>query len=126
MIEEVNQIIVIIMLLKDALFGVLGGFISYLFDYSKANRNKEEFVFRFSSLYINMALGGFIGYAIGNLLELDVFGRNALICFSGFSAYSILLIAESRFANWLFERITGATRKDYYDKRDDTNSIPKH
>lgn len=126
MIEEVNQIIVIIMLLKDALFGVLGGFISYLFDYSKANRNNEEFVFRFSSLYINMALGGFIGYVIGNLLELDVFGRNTLICFSGFSAYSILLIAESRFANWLFDRITGVNRKDYCDKRDDTNSIPKH
>ena len=124
MTEEVNQIIVIIMLLKDALFGVLGGFIPYLFDYSKASRNHEDFVFRFSSLEINMALGGFIGYAIGNLLELDVFGRNALICFSGFSAYSILLIAESRFANWIFDRITGVNRKDSCDKRNDKNTIP--
>lgn len=106
--NQFNYYWVALLMFKDVLLGLIGGLISYLFDYSKAKRNgNEAFIFRTSSMVINMALGAFVGYIVGTLLPADTAGRDAIIALSGVTSYNILLIAESKFAVWLFERISG-------------------
>ena len=106
--NDFNYFWVIILMFKDIFLGLVGGLISYLFDYSKAKRNgNEEFIFRVSGMIINMSLGAFVGYVIGTLLPIETTGRDAIIALSGVTSYNILLLAESRFAVWIFERVTG-------------------
>jgi len=91
---------------RDLLLGLSGGAVSYIFDYSKAKRSGDiEFKFRLSSLFVNMTLGAFVGYSMGNLLENDMHGRDALVAFSGVAAFNILLIAESRLAGIIFDLV---------------------
>jgi len=93
--------------LKDILLGMSGGMIAYLFDYSKARREgNKDFTFLFSSMFINMALGAFVSYIIGSVLPSDIGYRDALIGFSGVTAYNILLVAESKFATFIINKIT--------------------
>ena len=117
--NEFNYFWVIILMFKDVFLGLVGGLISYLFDYSKAKRNgNEEFIFRVSGMVINMALGAFVGYVIGTLLPIETTGRDAIIALSGVTSYNILLLAESRFAVWIFERVTGKGTSDNKGSRD--------
>jgi outer membrane receptor for monomeric catechols len=89
---------------KDVILGACGGVVSYLFDYRKANKNgNTTFVFKFSYLLVNMVLGMFVSYSVGMFVPIDVLGRDAYIGLAGFSAFSILVIAESRAAIYLFE-----------------------
>ena len=122
--NDFNYFWVIILMFKDIFLGLVGGLISYLFDYSKAKRNgNEEFIFRVSGMVINMALGAFVGYVIGTLLPIETTGRDAIIALSGVTSYNILLLAESRFAVWIFERVTGKGtlgNKGSRDGMDDT------
>ncbi len=93
---------------KDIALGMAGGVVAYLFDYSRAKRAKdEEFSFMFSSMFINMTMGAFVAYTVGSMLDSSTIGRDAIIGFSGVSAYNILLLAESKFATWIIEKITG-------------------
>ena len=92
--NEFNYFWVIILMFKDVFLGLVGGLISYLFDYSKAKRNgNEEFIFRVSGMVINMSLGAFVGYVIGTLLPIETTGRDAIIALSGVTSYNILLLA---------------------------------
>ena len=117
--NEFNYFWVIILMFKDIFLGLVGGLISYLFDYSKAKRNgNEEFIFRISGMVINMSLGAFVGYVIGTLLPIETTGRDAIIALSGVTSYNILLLAESRFAVWIFERVTGKGTSDNKGSRD--------
>ena len=117
--NEFNYFWVIILMFKDIFLGLVGGLISYLFDYSKAKRNgNEEFIFRVSGMVINMSLGAFVGYVIGTLLPIETVGRDAIIALSGVTSYNILLLAESRFAVWIFERVTGKGTSDNKGSRD--------
>ena len=117
--NDFNYFWVIILMFKDIFLGLVGGLISYLFDYSKAKRNgNEEFIFRVSGMVINMALGAFVGYVIGTLLPIETTGRDAIIALSGVTSYNILLLAESRFAVWIFERVTGKGTSDNKGSRD--------
>ena len=117
--NEFNYFWVIILMFKDIFLGLVGGLISYLFDYSKAKKNgNEEFIFRVSGMVINMALGAFVGYVIGTLLPIETTGRDAIIALSGVTSYNILLLAESRFAVWIFERVTGKGTSDNKGSRD--------
>ena len=117
--NDFNYFWVIILMFKDIFLGLVGGLISYLFDYSKAKRNgNEEFIFRVSGMIINMALGAFVGYVIGTLLPIETTGRDAIIALSGVTSYNILLLAESRFAVWIFERVTGKGTSDNKGSRD--------
>jgi len=103
-----ESIVVTIVGLKDIVLGLAGGMVAYLFDYSRASREGDtQFVFRFSSMIINMLLGAFVAYTVGTLLPTDISYRDAVIGFSGVTAYNILLIAESRFANWVIDKIMG-------------------
>lgn len=101
---------------KDVMLGACGGIVAYLFDYSKASRDGDAtFVFKFSALMINMVLGMFVAYSVGTFIPLDVIGRDAYIGGSGVFAYSILLVAESKAAIYLFEmadRIVGKSKKE--------------
>ena len=117
--NDFNYFWVIILMFKDIFLGLVGGLISYLFDYSKAKRNgNEEFIFRVSGMVINMALGAFVGYVIGTLLPIESTGRDAIIALSGVTSYNILLLAESRFAVWIFERVTGKGTSDNKGSKD--------
>ena len=117
--NDFNYFWVIILMFKDIFLGLVGGLISYLFDYSKAKRNgNEEFIFRVSGMVINMSLGAFVGYVIGTLLPIETTGRDAIIALSGVTSYNILLLAESRFAVWIFERVTGKGTSDNKGSRD--------
>jgi hypothetical protein len=107
--NNTNYFIALIILFKDVFLGVIGGAISYLFDFSKARRNGTTFAFQLSSMFINMALGGFVAYLIGTILESDMQFRDAIIGISGVTSYQILLLAESKFAIWIFNKITGET-----------------
>ena len=122
--NDFNYFWVIILMFKDIFLGLVGGLISYLFDYSKAKRNgNEEFIFRVSGMVINMALGAFVGYVIGTLLPIETTGRDAIIALSGVTSYNILLLAESRFAVWIFEKVTSkgtSGNKGSKDGMDDT------
>lgn len=94
--------------LKDVLLGMAGGLVAYLFDYSRARRNGDkDFVFMFSSMFINIILGAFVAYVVGTLIPTDVVYRDAMIGFSGVTAFQIILLAESRFASWIIDKITG-------------------
>lgn len=98
--------------IKDIMLGTVGGFIAYLFDYSKARRAKDtSFVFRFSSMLINMALGGFVAYCVGAYLPIDVEGRNAIIALSGVFGFNILLLAESNIASGILGKATNIFKK---------------
>ena len=117
--NDFNYFWVIILMFKDVFLGLVGGLISYLFDYSKAKKNgNEEFIFRVSGMIINMSLGAFVGYVIGTLLPIETTGRDAIIALSGVTSYNILLLAESRFAVWVFERVTGKGTSDNKGSRD--------
>ena len=117
--NDFNYFWVLLLMFKDILLGLVGGLISYLFDYSKAKKNgNEEFIFRVSGMVINMSLGAFVGYVIGTLLPIETTGRDAIIALSGVTSYNILLLAESRFAVWIFERVTGKGTSDNKGSRD--------
>ena len=117
--NDFNYFWVIILMFKDVFLGLVGGLISYLFDYSKAKKNgNEEFIFRVSGMIINMSLGAFVGYVIGTLLPIETTGRDAIIALSGVTSYNILLLAESRFAVWVFEKVIGKDTSDNKGSRD--------
>lgn len=100
----------VFILLGDARLGIVGGFVAYIFDYSKSVRAKDKgedvvFVFRWTSLFINMALGGFVGYNVGLAMGSDVWLRSIWVSMSGLTAYNILLLAESRFPAIIIDKI---------------------
>jgi len=97
--------------IKDILLGMSGGAIAYLFDYSRAKRSGDDkFKFLLSSMLINIALGAFVAYIVGSGLPIDLVYRDAIIGFSGVTAYNIILLAESRFAEWLINKIQNDTK----------------
>ena len=65
-----------------------------------------------------MSLGAFVGYVIGTLLPIETTGRDEIIALSGVTSYNILLLAESRVAVWVFERVTGKNTSDNKGSRD--------
>ncbi len=91
---------------KDVLLGAIGGVVAYLLDYSKAKREGDNsFTFMMGSMLVNMALGAFVAYIIGSMLDSAFQFRDAIIGLSGVTAYNLLLLAESKFAEVLIERI---------------------
>ena len=107
-----NAFMVYFIMFKEIILGFIGGAIAYLFDYSKAKRNSKPFSFSISSMFINMALGAFVAYMVGTVIPVETTGRDAIIGISGVTAYQILLVAESNFAKWIFNRLTGTGTKD--------------
>jgi uncharacterized membrane protein YuzA (DUF378 family) len=97
---------------KDIILGALGGLVAYLLDYITAQRKKDNgenvmFVFRYTSLFINMILGAFVAHIVGSALSEDFSRyRDAIIGLSGVTAYQILILAESRFAKYIVDKFT--------------------
>lgn len=106
-----NMFVVYFLMFKEIILGFVGGAVAYLFDYSKAKRNGNSFTFSISSMLINMALGAFVAYMVGTVIPLETMGRDAIIGMSGVTAYQILLLAESNFAKWVFNKLTGESSK---------------
>ena len=92
---------------KEVILAGMGGVVAYLYDYTRLSKIDETYRWSNKALTINMILGAFVGYSVGSLIPSDVSYRDAIIAFSGVSAFTIVGIIESRFATWLIERITG-------------------
>lgn len=92
---------------KEVLLAGSGGVVAYLYDYTKLSKANENYKWSNKALIINSLLGAFVGYTIGSLIPLDVTYRDAIIAFSGVSAFTIVGMIESRFAVWMIERVTG-------------------
>ena len=110
--ESISIYLKVLEATKDVALGAIGGLIAYLVDYITAQKKKDKgeeivFVFRFTSLFINMALGAFVAYIVGGLLDED-FGRyrDALIGLSGVSAYQILILSEHKFATFIVNKFS--------------------
>ncbi len=108
-----QDLVFIVSNIKDILLGVVGGLVAYLFDYTKAKRNgDDEFVFQFTSMLVNIVLGAFVAYIVGTTLDTDIRYRDAIIGLSGVTAYNIIYLAESKFAEWIIARITGEKKNE--------------
>ena len=116
MVELINVFPNLLNVLFDMSLGGLGGLCAYLYDYNKASRNEKEFIFRMSSLMVNVVLGVFVSYAMSGLINTEAVYRNAVLLMSGFSAYSILTIAESRFAEAIYDRFIGRSNSKQGNK----------
>ncbi len=110
--NDFNYIWLVLLMFKDVFLGLVGGLVAYLFDYKKADKEGRATIFKVSGVIINMALGAFVGYVMGTLLPLDTTGRDAIVALSGVTSYNILLLAESRFATWVFDKVTGKKSED--------------
>ena len=114
-----NIFMIYFIMFKEIILGFTGGAIAYLFDYSKAKRNGDSFTFSIGSMFINMALGAFVAYMVGTVIPLETVGRDAIIGMSGVTAYQILLLAESNFAKWVFNKLTGTNSEKEKEKDKD-------
>lgn len=103
--ENLKSFFFLIDLIRDILLGAVGGFASYLFDIKKARDKGEPVNFSLVTLAINVFLGCFVGYLVGTLLEPKIMGRDAIVSFSGFTAFGILVFIQSKFAEWLYDKI---------------------
>lgn len=92
--------------LKDFLLGAIGGLCAYFLEYKKAIKDKVPFAFSFGAILINASLGIFVAYLTGTLIEQNTYGRDAIVGMSGLTAYNILILAESRFAEWVIDKFT--------------------
>ena len=107
-VESIDIVVGMWLIVRDIVLGGFGGAAVYLFDYSKATRNGDsKFTFRISSLLINIVLGMFVAYAVSGVIENEQEYRDVLLLASGFSAYNVLTLTESKFAEYMFSRFTG-------------------
>lgn len=104
--DNINVFILALAMLKDVLLGLFGGLVAYLFDFIKARREGTDFVFKISSMLINMFLGAFVAYLIGTVVPDTMIARDMVVGMSGVTSYQILMLAESKFALWIFDKIT--------------------
>lgn len=105
--ETIELIINIAKAGKEVILAGAGGTVAYLYDYTKTSKTNEMHKWSNKALFINTILGAFVGYVVGSLIPIDVTYRDAIIAFSGVSAFTIIGIIESRFAVWIIERVTG-------------------
>lgn len=97
----------------DILLGGVAGLIAYLYDhnveckeYAKEREGGCEAIkFNLFSLITNIAMGAFVAYVVGTAIADTNEYKTILVGFSGFSAYSILALARSRFAETLLDKI---------------------
>ena len=96
----------------DILLGGIAGLVAYLFElraecnkhHEESNGRCEAIKFNILTLITNIAMGSFVSYIVGTtVLDTNEF-RTIIIGFSGFSAYSILALAKSKFAEDLIDR----------------------
>ena len=105
--ETVELIFSIAKAFKEILLAGAGGIVAYLYDYARMSKANEAHRWSNKAFAINTFLGAFVGYVIGSVIPLDVGFRDAIIAFSGVSAFTILGIVESRFATLIIEKLTG-------------------
>jgi len=105
--ETLEIIVSIFKACKEVILAGSGGVVAYLYDYTRLSKSNSEHRWSNKAMAINTVLGAFVGYVVGSLIPIDVTHRDAIIAFSGVSAFTIIGIIESRFAVWLIERVTG-------------------
>lgn len=105
--ETIDVIINVAKAGKEIILAGSGGVVAYLYDYTRSTKANETHKWSNKALVINTILGMFVGYVVGSLIPFNVTYRDAIIAFSGVSAFTIIGIVESRFAVWIIERLTG-------------------
>ena len=105
--ETVELVIDILKAGKEIILAGAGGVVAYLYDYTRMSKTNATHKWSNKALFINTVLGAFVGYVVGSLIPMEVTYRDAIIAFSGVSAFTIIGVVESRFAIWLIERLTG-------------------
>lgn len=105
--DVLELLIKIAIALKDILLGGAGGVVAYMFDYSRKKNKKDEIKWSNSAMIINMFIGAFIAYTLGNFLPYDLVGRDGYIGLIGVTSYAIMGIIESRFATIIMDRLMG-------------------
>ena len=111
--ETIELIINVAKAGKEIILAGTGGVVAYLYDYTKTSKINELHKWSNKALFINTIIGAFVGYVVGSLVPMEVTYRDAIIAFSGVSAFTIIGIVESRFAIFIIERLTG---KKFDDK----------
>ena len=111
--ETVELVLNIVKAGKEIILAGTGGVVAYLYDYTRISKIDGAHRWSNKALFINTILGAFVGYVVGSLIPVDVTYRDAIIAFSGVSAFTIIGIVESRFAVFIIERVTG---KKFDDK----------
>ena len=92
---------------KEIILAGTGGVVAYLYDYTRMSKVNDAHKWSNKALFINTILGAFVGYTVGSVIPMDVTYRDAIIAFSGVSAFTIIGVVESRFAVFIIERLTG-------------------
>ena len=105
--ETLDIIVSVFKASKEILLAGSGGIVAYLYDYTRISKEDDTYRWSNKAMVINMVLGAFVGYVVGSLIPMDVGYRDAIIAFSGVSAFTIIGIVESRFAQFIIERLTG-------------------
>ena len=111
--ETVELVLNIVKAGKEIILAGTGGVVAYLYDYTRIVKTNDMHKWSNKALFINTIIGAFVGYVVGSLVPMEVTYRDAIIAFSGVSAFTIIGIVESRFAVFIIERLTG---KKFDDK----------
>lgn len=85
--EEYKEIIQII---KQILIGGIASGIHYLYTVAKGTK------FEWLGLALNMAIGSFTGWMVGQFLPADVAYHDGIIAIAGISAFQLIEIVEGK------------------------------
>jgi hypothetical protein len=122
--EFISILSIILITIKDALLGGVGGVVAYIYDYSKKRNTlgADNVMWSNSAMIINAIIGAFVANSLGSFITNDMTGRDGIISFIGISSYAILGIVESRFATFILNRTLGmANGKNVLEQKDETD-----
>jgi len=82
---------------SEIFIATIGGMIAYFIKYTKEKELDKNYKFSFVLFFINMLMGGFVGYLIGTLIPSTSEYKDFIIGMSGVASYPLLLILEGKF-----------------------------
>lgn len=98
-------------MIKDILLGGVGGMVAYMFDYTtQKDKNHVDVVWNTKTMFINCFIGAFVAYSFGSFIPHDILGRDGIIGMIGVSSFAILGIVESKFAQYVVDKLLGQAK----------------
>ena len=104
---------IIFLHIKDIVIGIFGGLVAYFIKYKRdhdyAQASGEDLPnFELPIMVINMIIGAFIAYIAGDLMPLDLSGRDFYLGLISISSYSLAMTIESKGIALFLKRIFGS------------------